>query len=78
MILASTEAPSIIGVPIVCFDVSDTAKTSLKEILSPFLPSSYSTLRIWPALTEYCFPPVLKTANIDYLKKPGIYNEPSK
>src|SRR3954447_5561393 len=43
---------------------SPTSRTSPRVILSPALPSSFSTTILSPGATRYCLPPVRTTAHI--------------
>src|SRR5437899_5000459 len=46
------------------FEPSPARSTSPRVILSPALPSSFSTTILSPGATRYCLPPVRTTANI--------------
>jgi len=61
--LASTVAPSILGLPISVFLSSFKSKTLLNLIVSPTLALSFSISKILLADTLYCFPPVSIIAN---------------
>src|SRR5689334_4006320 len=45
---------------------SPASRTSPSVILSPALPSSFSTTILSPGCTRYCFPPVRMTANMAF------------
>src|SRR5712675_2364477 len=60
---AATEAPVTVGVPIVTVS-PPTISTSANLIVRPASPSTFSTFNKSLAVTRYCLPPVLMTANI--------------
>jgi hypothetical protein len=55
---------------------SPASNTSPSVILSPALPSSFSTTILSPGWTRYCFPPVRTTANIGF-SLPVEFSAPS-
>ena len=63
--IASTEAPVIVGVPMVVSLPLSTRRTLLKTTLSPFLysPGRVSIRITSPTATGYCLPPVAIIAN---------------
>src|SRR6266516_5739216 len=60
---AATEAPAIVGCPSVMLS-PPTTNTSPNWTISPGLALILSTLTTSSAATQYCFPPVLMTANM--------------
>jgi hypothetical protein len=66
--VARTTAPSTSGAPTVTSPASPSISTWSKAISAPGAPSSFSTTSRSPALTRYCFPPVLITAYMGGLR----------
>src|SRR3954467_11913715 len=61
-ISASTVMPPTVGRPTETEPASSATSSGPNEILVPAGPVSFSTRRVSPSLTRYCFPPDTMTA----------------
>src|SRR5215471_7667524 len=61
-ISASTVTPATVGRPTSTLPPSSAKRSGPKVTLVPAGPASFSTRRVSPSLTRYCFPPVAMTA----------------
>src|SRR4051812_11455647 len=61
-ISASTVTPATVGRPTSTLPASSANRSGPKLTLVPAVPVSFSTRRVSPSLTRYCFPPDTMTA----------------